>query len=243
MRVVITAALFATLLLSGCSSRSNEEVIERSSIDIMYSSAQNYLDVGRFGDAVQTLQAINSRYPFGPYSAQVQLDLIYALYKIGDQDKALAAIDKFLQLNPNHGDLDYVRYMRGLVYQQAEFSLLQDTFGIDRSDRSTYYAQRAFDEFGELIRLFPQSQYAADARARLVGLSSRLAKHELAVAEYYLRREAYVAAANRAKGVIESHPGVPELEDALVIMVQSYNRLGLERQAEDARRLLEINYR
>ena len=157
MRVVITTALLATILLSGCSSSPSEEVVERSSIDIMYGNAQRHLDVGRFGDAAAALQQINSRYPFGPYSSQVQLDLIYAYYKIGDQDKALAAIDKFLQLNPSHGDLDYVRYMRGLVYQQAEFSFMQDAFGIDRSDRSTYYAQRAFDEFKELIRIFPNS--------------------------------------------------------------------------------------
>jgi len=243
MRVVITTVLLSVFLVSGCSSRSNEEVVERSGIDVMYETAQTYLDVGRFADAAQTLQAINTRFPFGPYSTQVQLDLIYANYKVGDQDRALAAIDRFLQLNPNHADLDYVRFMRGLVYQQAESSFLQDSFGIDRSDRSNYYAKRAFEEFRELVRLFPESQYAADAHERMVGLSSRLAKHELAVAEYYLRREAYLAAANRAKGVVESHPGVPEQERALEIMVESYRSLGLEQQASDARTVLRSNFR
>src|SRR5690554_2627345 len=242
MRLVVAAVLASVVILSGCSSKPKNEVIERSTVESMYETAQVYLDVGRFTDAAQLLTAMSTRYPFGPYTQQVQLDLIYALYKVGDQDKALSHIDRFLQLNPNHADLDYVRYMRALVYQQAEFSLFQDMFNIDRSDRSPYYAQRAFEEFGELLRLYPDSAYAADARERMLGLSSRLARHELSVAEYYLRRGAFLAAANRAKNVLEAHPNVPEQKQALIIMVNSYQELGLTQQSEDAKAILVKNF-
>lgn len=242
MRLVVAAVFASVVLLSGCSSKPKEEVIERSTVETMYETAQTYLDVGRFAEAAQVLTSMNTRYPFGPYTQQVQLDLIYALYKIGDQDKALSQIDRFLQLNSNHADLDYVRYMRGLVYQQAEGSIFQDMFGIDRSDRSPYYAQRAFDEFRELVRMYPSSAYAADAQARMLGLSSRLAQYDLHVAEYYFRRGAFLAAANRAKNVVESHPGVPEQKQALELMVKSYHELGLTQQSEDAKVILEKNF-
>ncbi|MCO4322078.1 outer membrane protein assembly factor BamD [Aliidiomarina quisquiliarum] len=242
MRLVVAAVLASVVILSGCSSKPKEQIIERSTIEHMYETSQVYLDVGRFTEAAQLLTAMSTRYPFGPYTQQVQLDLIYALYKIGDQDKALSHIDRFLQLNPNHADLDYVRYMRGLVYQQAEFSIFQDMFNIDRSDRSPYYAQRAFEEFGELLRLYPSSAYAADAQARMIGLSSRLAKHELSVAEYYQRRGAFLAAANRAKAILEAHPNTPEQKQALEIMVHSYQQLGLTEQSEDAKGILQANF-
>lgn len=241
MKQVVAALLVSMVVLSGCSS-SPDDTIQRSTLEVMYDRAQEYLDVGRYADAAQILQQINTSYPFGPYTQQVQLDLIFALYKISDQDRALSIIDRFLQLNPNHADLDYVRYMRALVYQQAEFSLFQDLFNIDRADRSTYYAERAFEEFGELIRRYPNSQYAPDARARMIGLSSRLARHDISVAEYYFRREAYVAAANRARGILEAHPQAPEQRRALEIMVQSYNRLGMTELADDARAVLQENF-
>src|SRR5690554_4548461 len=238
MRQVVAALLVSVFVLAGCSA-SPDEKIERSTLEVMYDTAQRHLDVGRYADAAQVLEQINTAYPFGAYTQLVQLDLMFAFYKIADQDKALATIDRFLQLNPNHADLDYVRYMRALVYQQAEFSFFQNLFNIDRSDRSTYYAERAFEEFGELIRRYPNSQYAPDARMRMLALSSRLARHDIAVAEYYLRREAFVAAANRAKGIIESHPHAPEQKRALEIMVESYTKLGMDTLASDAQSLLQ----
>lgn len=241
MRAVLIIIVSATLLLTGCSSRSDDQV-ERANVDVMYETAQSYLRGGRYADAMQLLREIDSRYPFGPYSQQVQLDLIYAAYKANDQDRALTTIDRFLQLNPNHADNDYVRFMRGLVHLQAERAIIQDLVGVDRSDRNPVYAREALDDFAEVLERHPNSNYAADARARMIGIKSRLASYELAVAEYYLRREAYVAAANRGKYILESFPTVPELERALEIMAESYRELGLERQAADARAMLEANF-
>lgn len=242
MKVVLLIAAVAMLTLSGCSSRGDDEP-RQANVDAMYEQAQVYLRAGRFSDAAQLLQNMNVRYPFGPYSQQVQLDLIYALYKIGDQDRALSTIDRFMSLNPNHADIDYVRYMRGLVYQQAEFAIIQEFFGIDRSDRNPSYAEQAFDDFRELVRRHPDSVYAADARARMIAIKSRLAKYELSVAEYYMRRGAYLAAANRGRNVIRSFSEVPEAERALEIMVEGYRALGLDQQADDAERVLRLNFR
>jgi outer membrane protein assembly factor BamD len=241
MRVVFAFAIFTILFLSGCSSRSNDE-IQRSELDNLYELSQTYLQAGRFADAANLLSQINTRYPFGAYAQQVQLDLIYAQYKVGREDQALTVIDRFLSLNPNHGDNDYVRYMRGLVHLQAERAFFQDAFGVDRSDRNPVYAERAYDDFAELIQRHPDSKYAADARQRMVAIQSRLAQHELAAAEYYLRREAYMAAARRAAYILENFQSTVQVQRALEIMVTAYTELGLTQQADDARAILVANF-
>lgn len=241
MRVVFAFAICTVLFLSGCSSRSNDE-IQRSELDNLYELSQTYLQAGRFADAATLLSQINTRYPFGAYAQQVQLDLIYAQYKVGREDQALTVIDRFLSLNPNHGDNDYVRYMRGLVHLQAERAFFQDAFGIDRSDRNPVYAERAYDDFAELVQRHPDSKYAADARQRMVAIQSRLAQHELAAAEYYLRREAYMAAARRGAYILENFQSTVQVQRALEIMVTAYTELGLTQQAEDARAVLVANF-
>ncbi|RUO36068.1 outer membrane protein assembly factor BamD [Aliidiomarina shirensis] len=241
MRVVLSIAICAVLFLSGCSSRSDDN-IQRSELENLYELSQDYLQNGRFADAATLLSQINARYPFGPYAQQIQLDLIYAQYKVGRQDQALTVIDRFLSLNPNHADNDYVRYMRGLVHLQAEGAFFQDVFGVDRSDRNPVYAERAFDDFAELVQRHPDSKYAADARQRMVWIQSRLAKHELAAAEYYLRREAYMAAARRSVYIVENFPNVIEAKRALEIMVASYEALDLTQEANDAQQVLNANF-
>lgn len=241
MKVVFAFTLCAVLFLSGCSSRPDQE-IQRSELDRLYETSQMYLQTGRFADAAALLSQINARYPFGAYAQQVQLDLIYAQYKSGRQDQALTVIDRFLSLNPNHADNDYVRYMRGLVHLQAEQAFFQNLFGIDRSDRNPVYAERAYDDFAELIQRHPNSKYAADARQRMVAIQSRLAQHELAAAEYYLRREAYMAAARRGVYIIENFQSTVEARRALEIMITSYEALGLTQQAEDTRSVLNANF-
>lgn len=243
MRWLLLATFVSFIVLTGCSSKvDNKDLVKISSVEQMYTQAQTYLDAGRFAEASMVLTRMNSRYPFGPYAQQIQLDLIYALYKIGEQDKALSFIDRFLQLNPNHPDLDYVRYMKGLVYQQASISFIQNALNIERSDRSPYFDRLAFEEFSELFHLFPDSIYAADARARMIGLSSRLAKYELVVAKYYQRRGAHLAATSRAQNVLLHHPNVPEQQEALQLMIKSYQALGLTQQAEDAQAIYNLSY-
>lgn len=240
--------LFASALLSvslaGCSSNSERttEDLKYSQVELMYEQAQEQLEMGNLNLAQEQLSTLNSRYPFGPFAHQVQLDLIYVHYKLDNTDEALAAIDRFISLNPNHKDVDYALYMRGLVNQRAEYNAIHDIAGIDRSDRDSTMAKEAFKDFAELLRKFPDSKYAADAKKRMLALKSRLAKKELAVAQYYMERQAYLAAANRGRYVVEHFANMPEVENALAVMVESYEQLGLTELRNDALAVLRANY-
>lgn len=164
------------LMLAGCSSQSEEEQVAKTQIEAMYDQAQESMANGNLNLAQEQLSSLNKRYPFGPYAHQIQLDLIYLHYKLDNTDEALAAIDRFISLNPNHKDVDYALYMRGLVNQRAEHNAIHNLAGVKRSDRDSSMAQAAFKDFAELVRKYPKSEYAADAKKRLIALKSRLAK-------------------------------------------------------------------
>lgn len=242
-RLLMVSALLS-FALAGCSSNSDspQDNLQYSQIELMYQEAQEQLEIGNFSLAQERLNTLNTRYPFGPFAHQVQLDLIYVHYKLDNTDEALAAIDRFISLNPNHKDVDYALYMRGLVNQRAEHNTIQKLAGVDRSDRDSSMAKEAFRDFAELLRKFPDSKYAADAKKRMVTLKSRLAKKELAIAQYYMERQAYLAAANRGRYVVENFSGMPEVENALAIMVESYEQLDLEELRDDALAVLRANY-
>lgn len=238
---VIFAAMVATL--GGCSSSSEEQVIAANrGAESLYEEAKESMANGNFNGAATILSALDSRYPFGPLSHQVQLDLIYANYKAGDSDKALATIDRFIRLNPNHSDVDYAMYMRGLVNMDTDKNLFQDLVGIDRSDRDPSQAREAFEDFRRLLNKYPDSKYAADSRKRMVYIKNRLAKYEIAIARFYMRREAYVAAANRGRYVLEHFPDSTQVQQALEIMVECYEQLGLSELKENALKTLKLNY-
>lgn len=242
-RILLISTLLSVSLV-GCSSQSEQanDDVKYSQIELMYQQAQRQLEIGNLNLAQEQLSTLNSRYPFGPYAHQVQLDLIYVHYKLDNTDEALAAIDRFISLNPNHKDVDYALYMRGLVNQRAEHNAIHELAGVDRNDRDSTMAKEAFKDFAELIRKFPDSKYAADAKQRMIALKSRLAKKELAVAQYYMERQAYLAAANRGRYVVEHFGEMPEAENALAIMVESYDQLGLDELREDALAVLRANY-
>lgn len=242
-RILFVSALLS-LSLAGCSSNSERsaEDLKYSQVELMYEQAQQQLEMGNLNLAQEQLSTLNSRYPFGPFAHQVQLDLIYVHYKLDNTDEALAAIDRFISLNPNHKDVDYALYMRGLVNQRAEYNAIHEIAGIDRSDRDSTMAKEAFKDFAELLRKFPDSKYAADAKKRMVGLKSRLAQKELAIAQYYMERQAYLAAANRGRYVVEHFGDMPEAENALAVMVESYEQLGLTQLRDDALAVLRANY-
>lgn len=244
MKVVLLSVFLMSFILTGCASNSERERERQmqGSAEQMYEQAQGYLNSGNFTMASQTLRNIESRYPFGAHINQVQLDLIYVYYHLADQDRALTTIDRFLRLNPNHVDADYVRYMRGLVHLQLEDNAFHRLVGIDRSDRDKSYSEQAFEDFRQLLERHPESQYAADARLRMIGIQSRLAKYELSVGEYYLRREAYMAAARRGQYILESFPQVPEVEQALEMMITAYDALGLDDLRDDALAVLRLNF-
>lgn len=241
--VLVTGLLIA---LTACSSAPEDEdvdlVLRSRSAESLYQDAKEKMRIGNFNAATETLSALDSRFPFGPLSHQVQLDLIYGYYKTGKTDEALATIDRFTRLNPNHSDVDYVMYMRGLTNMEVDRNLFQELVGIDRSDRDPSNSRQAFSDFRRLIEKFPNSKYAADAQKRMLHIKSRLARYEIAIARYYMRRDAYVAAANRGKYVIEHYPDTSHVQEALEIMVECYDQLKLDKLKDNTMKTLKLNY-
>ncbi|WP_286235272.1 outer membrane protein assembly factor BamD [Thalassotalea sediminis] len=244
-KLTIKTVFFASFLfLIGCSSSEVSEVdkVPDKSAQALFVDAREALDNGLFKKAIQILSAIDSRFPFGPISHQVQLDLIYAYYKSGDTDQGVALADRFLKLNPNNANVDYVYYMRALINLSTENNLFQDIVGIDRADRDPTAARSAFSDLKTLITEFPDSKYAADSRKRMIDIKSRLARYELSVARFYLKREAYASAANRGRYILEYYSPSNEMEDALEIMIESYDKMGLEDLKTNAMQVLAANF-
>lgn len=238
----ILIALF-TLMLTACAGKPEEPPINpNQTAQGMYQQAKDVLDAGLYNRAIELLRAVEARFPFGPVARQVQLDLIYAYHQSGDLAQALASIDRFIRLNPNQPDLDYVYYMRGLTNLKADENAFQGFFGIDRADRDLASTRQAFEDFRILLNNYPQSRYAEDARNRMLVIKDTLVRHELLVADFYLRRGAFLAAANRGKYVVEFFRDSPRVEQALEIMVESYDRLGLDKLRDDTEQVLRLNF-
>ncbi len=245
IRLMMPLVVGVMISVTGCSSSDDSE--ERAKLanmgsQQMYDRAKNSMAVGNFGQAATTLSELDSRYPFGPLSNQVQLDLIYSYYKSGKIDETLATIDRFIRLNPNHSDVDYAYYMRGLTNMESDSNLFQELMSIDRSDRDPSKAREAFEDFRRLILQYPDSKYAVDAKKRMMFIKQRLAKYEIAIARFYMRREAYVAAANRGRYVLENYSNTDQVQEALEIMVSSYDLLGLSELKENAMQTLKLNF-
>lgn len=242
----LTIKIIITLLIlsvTACSSiEKEEEIVPDKSAQALFVDARSALDSGLYQKAIQILSAIDSRFPFGPISHQVQLDLIYAYYKSGDTAQGIALADRFLRLNPNNSNVDYVYYMRALINLSTEDNLFQDIAGIDRADRDPSASRSAFDDFKRIVTEFPNSKYAADARMRMIEVKSRLAQYELAVAKFYLKRDAYASAANRARYVVEYFAPSAEVEKALELMIECYDKLELTDLKKNAMQVLAANY-
>ncbi|WP_208614859.1 outer membrane protein assembly factor BamD [Xenorhabdus ishibashii] len=235
----LVAATTLSLVLSGCSS--NKDAVPDIPPSQIYSIGQEKLQEGNYKAAIKQLESLDNRYPFGPYSQQVQLDLIYAYYKSAEYPLALASIDRFMRLNPTHPNIDYVLYMRGLVSLALDDSLLQGLFSIDRSNRDPEHARAAFRDFNQLVRYYPNSQYSTDATKRLVFLKERLAKYELAVVQYYTKRSAYVAVVNRVEQMLRDYPDTNATRKALPYMELAYKELGLAAEANKVAQLIAAN--
>lgn len=235
----LVAAATLSLTLAGCSN-SKDAVPDRPPSEL-YATAQQKLQDGNFKAAITQLEALDNRYPFGPYAQQVQLDLIYAYYKSSELPLAQASIDRFIRLNPTHPNVDYVLYMRGLTNMAQDESALQNFFGVDRSDRDPQYSRAAFKAFNQLLQGYPNSQYANDASKRLAFLKERLAKYELSVAQYYTKRGAYVAVVNRVEQMLKDYPDTQATHTALPLMEKAYKELQLTAQADKVAKIIAAN--
>jgi outer membrane protein assembly factor BamD len=237
------AVALLSLALAACSSSPDEdETTSKLSPDVLYSQARTSMELGNYSKAVRSLEALDSRFPFGPHKTQVQLDLIYAYYKMDDAASGIANIDRFIRLNPTHPNIDYVYYMRGLVNMQADNYLFHSMMDIDRTDRDPQNARDAFRDFEKLLKTYPNSKYAADAQKRMQSLKNRLAQYSIQVAEYYVKMNAWSAAAIRAQSVMETYPGTPSTERALEIMIKAYDELGQDKLKQHVLMVMQANY-
>ena len=203
--------------LAGCSTTSEPADETRGwTVEKLYSEARDELNSGNYTRAIKLYETLEARYPYGRYAQQAQMDLAYAHFKDQEPALSLAAADRFIKLHPAHPNVDYVYYLKGLV--------------------------EAFTSFRDLVVRFPDSKYAPDARVKMQNLVDGLAEHELFVARYYMRRSAYLAAANRAQGMIKEFPDSPFVEESFAIMVTAYDKLGKTTLRDDTRRVLETNF-
>lgn len=230
----------AVLVLSACGNRN--DAIEQVGADELYREGSEHLNNGNFVGAIQTFSDLQLRFPFSPITRQAQLDLLYAYYRSGQPEAALDIAETFIRENPRLPEVAYCLYMIGLIRFDSEPNFIERLFRVDVTQRPPRETQLAFDAFQELIREYPDSAYVEDARQRMIFLRNRLATYENHVADYYMRRGAYVAAVNRAKYAIEHYPGAPQLEQSLTIMVDAYESLGMQDLAADARRVLAENF-
>ena len=244
-RCASQALLLSLLLfLSGCSwfGGDDDELIADSGEQQMYREAQRHLKNENFSLAVRSLQGLESRYPFGQYAEQAQLELIYAHYSAYEFAAANEAADRFIRLHPRHPSVDYAYYMKGLAAYDIEPGFFSRFIPSDDTKRDVSHIQTAFAEFAQLLARFPDSAYAPDARQRMVHMRNMLARNEIHVANYYFRRGAYMAALNRGKYVVEHMQQTPSVADGLAIMGQAYLLLGLDDLAEDSIAVLCENY-
>lgn len=244
--LLVALALLVGALFQGCSNipffGNDDQEVPETSEQVLYRMARASLRTSAWSSAIEQLQTLESRFPFGQYAEQAQLELIYAYYRSYDVEAARNAADRFLRLHPQHEHADYAMYLKGVASFEQDRGLLDGVIPTDQSKRDIGGAREAFVDFQQLISRFPNSEYAADARARMVYIRNLLARTELHIARYYFRRGAYVAAANRARYVTENLPSTPMVPDALALMVQSYLMLGLDDPAHESLRVLAANY-
>ncbi len=240
----LLASLAIATVLGGCGilgGDASDKTVNWSA-QRLYSEAEDELSAGGYTAAIKYFETLQSRFPFGRYAQQAQMEIAYAQYKDGEKDLSLAAADRFLKQYPNSPNADYLWYLKGLVNFNDNLGLLGSITQQDLTERDPKALRDAFDAFRELVTRYPESKYMPDAVLRLKYLVNAMAAHEVHVARYYLRRGAYVAAANRAEIVIQQYQQAPAVRDALQIMVDAYDGLSMPTLRDDAKRVLDTNF-
>lgn len=234
--------LIATLVLTAACSSNKPEVDENLSETELYQQAQDDLNSNSYNNAIAKLKALESRYPFGRYAEQAQLELIYAYYKNVEPEAAKSAAERFIRLHPQHANVDYAYYLKGLASFDQDRGLIARFLPLDLTKRDPGAARDSYNEFAQLTSRYPNSRYAPDAKARMIYLRNLLAAYEIHAGRYYLTRQAYVAAANRGRYVVENLQETPSVGDGLALMVESYQRLDLDDLAATSLETLKLNY-
>lgn len=235
------AIVVIVIAVAGCAGNDEQETAVEDITDA-YQQAQKAVAANNYRRGIQIFEAIQARYPFSELSRQIQLELMYAYYKSNQNEQAVDAADTFMRENPIHPNVDYALYIKGLAYFEDEAGFLERRFKKDVTQRPPKEVQESYSALRRLVDRYPASQYAPDAEQRMVYLKNRLAVYENHVADYYLRRGAYIAALNRAKSALEEFNGVAGNAESLRIMAEAYDKLGMTDLAADARRTLALNF-
>lgn len=243
MRIIhYSLALVFGVLVGACGIFPDVDETKGWSAEKLYSEAKDRLGGGQYEDAIKYYEKLEARYPYGRYAQQAQLEIAYAYYKDQEPAQAITAAERFIKLHPNHPHVDYAYYLKGLANFNENLGILGHVGDQDMTERDPKATRQAFDAFKELAARFPDSRYAPDAIARMGYLVNALAAHEIHVARYYMRRGAYVAAANRAQFTLKTYPRAPANEEGLVILVQAYDALALNDLRDDAERVMKKNF-
>ncbi len=236
---VLLFAISIAMLAGGCRSHRDDA---KSGPEVLYARAQKAMKNSSYAEAIKQLETLQSRFPFSEPARQAQLDLIYAYYKNREVDPAIDAADTFIRENPTNPRVDYAYYMKGLVYFERQANFMERWFNVDLSKRPPVNAKKSFEAFDELLKKYPHSGYVADSRQRMIFLRNRLADFELYVAQYYMRRGAWVGALNRAKYCIDNYDGAPAVQGSVKVLVDAYRKLNMPELAANAERVYADNY-
>ncbi len=241
-------AFIVAMCVAGCGllPATNDDETKGWSANKLYSEAKTNLNEGSYEKAVKLYEKLEARYPYGRYASQAQLEIAYAYYKDKDVTSAIAAADRFIKLHPNHPSVDYAYYLKGLANFNDDLGILGklagQVTGQDMTERDPKASRESFDSFRDLVARFPESKYAPDSIARMNYLVNALAAHEVHVARYYMKRGAFVAAANRAQYALKTYPNAPANEEGLLLLVQAYDKLGMTDLRNDAERVMKANF-
>jgi len=238
----ILAVIFGVLIGACGMLPEAEDETKGWSAQKLYSEAKSSLAARQYDDAIKYYEKLEARFPYGRFAQQAQIEIAYAYYKDGNTVQAVAAADRFIKLHPNHPNVDYAYYLRGLANFNDDLGWTGHISGQDLTERDPKAARDAFDAFRDLVTRYPESRYTPDSIERMNYLVNALAAHEIHVARYYIRRGAYIAAANRVQFAIRTYPRAPANEEGLVVLVQAYDRMGLVDLRNDAERVLKRNY-
>ena len=230
------------LSLIACGQAKEVDVTANWSVEKFYNEARSELAKDNYLTAIEYYETLESRFPFGKYATQAQIDVAYAYFKFDEPDSAVAAIDRFIKLHPRHESVDYAYYLKGLVNFERGGNILDAIHERELSNFDRNLLLTSYNDFRLLVQRFPSSKYATDARKRMTYLRNQLAESDIKIARYYASQSAWVAVANRTKLILQNYQGTPLVRTALEMQLEAYQKLGLQDLAEDTQRIIDLNY-
>ena len=241
MRLVTMISLVLGLIACGPAKQEIDPTADWT-VDIFYNEARKAMSNGNYLTAIEYYETLESRFPFGQYATQAQIDVAYAYFKFDEPDSAITALDRFIKLHPRHESVDYAYYLKGIVNYERGGTVLDILKERDLSDFDRNLLLNAYNDFKLLIQRFPESRYAADARQRMIHLRDELARSDFKIAKYYASRDAWVAVTGRTQFILQNYQGTSVIQDTLKLQIEAYQRLGLNDLAADTQRILNLNF-